>query len=157
RQWEDDGYDLTVSINASASNLHEEDFATRFLHWIDEAGASPKRVELEFTESAFAADTERVATQLQQLCSRGISIAIDDFGIGYSNLSYMQRLPATVLKIDQTFVRRLETSEKDRLLVRTLIGMAKGLGYRTVAEGIETEAVYRLLSDWGCHEGQGYW
>ncbi len=155
--WEGAGHDLSVSINASAFNLHEDGFATRFLQWIADAGISPHRIELEFTESAFAGDTERVAAQLQQLCDGGIRLAIDDFGTGYCNLSYLQRLPATILKIDQSFVRRLEASGKDRLLVRTLIDMARALGYRTVAEGIETEAAYRLLADWGCHEGQGYW
>jgi EAL domain-containing protein (putative c-di-GMP-specific phosphodiesterase class I) len=157
RIWNDAGHDLCVSINASPFNLHEDDFATRFIGWVADAGIAPEKIELEFTESAFAGETERVVAQLQQLCNGGISLAIDDFGTGYCNLAYLQQLPATVLKIDQTFVRRLEASEKDRLLVRTLIGMAKGLGYRTVAEGIETEAAYNLLADWGCPEGQGYW
>jgi EAL domain-containing protein (putative c-di-GMP-specific phosphodiesterase class I)/GGDEF domain-containing protein len=157
REWEADGHDLNVSINASALNLQETDFASRFLGWIEHTRVSPKRVELEFTEGAFAADTNRVVAQLQQLCDGGISVAIDNFGTGYSNLSYLQQLPATVLKIDQSFVRRLDSSEKDRLLVRTLIDMASSLGYRIVAEGIETETVYRMLADWGCDEGQGYW
>ena len=156
-KWEAAGNDLNISINASALNLQEQDFASRFLRWVEDAGVSPQRVELEFTEGAFAADTKRVVAQLQQLCDGGICVAIDDFGTGYSNLSYLQQLPATVLKIDQSFVRRLDTSEKDRLLVRTLIDMADSLGYRIVAEGIESETVYRLLADWGCHEGQGYW
>ncbi len=157
RHWEAQGHDLIVSINASPLNLRETDFAARFLSWIEDAGVSAKKVELEFTESAFAIDTESVVAQLQKICERGVRVAIDDFGTGYSNLSYLQELPATVLKIDQSFVRRLDTSEKDRLLVRALIAMASGLGYRIVAEGIETEAAYRLLADWGCHEGQGYW
>ena len=85
-----------------------------------------------------------------------MGIAIDDFGTGYSNLSYIQQLPVSVLKIDQGFVYRLTSSAKDRLLVRTMIAMAHDLGYRVVAEGIETQEAYDILQDWGCDEGQGY-
>lgn len=88
--------------------------------------------------------------------SQGVEIAIDDFGTGYSNLSYLQQLPVSVLKIDQAFVRDMVTSGKDRLLVKTMIAMGHDLGYRVVAEGIETQAAYDMLGEWGCDEGQGY-
>jgi EAL domain-containing protein (putative c-di-GMP-specific phosphodiesterase class I) len=97
-----------------------------------------------------------VIEQLRELRSQGVEIAIDDFGTGYSNLSYLQQLPVSVLKIDQAFVRDMVTSGKDRLLVKTMIAMGHDLGYRVVAEGIETQAAYDMLCEWGCDEGQGY-
>jgi len=154
--WKRAGKDLNVSINASALNLEERDFATRLLRAAQDARLEPHQMELEFTESAVARDTKNVIEQLSELRSQGMGIAIDDFGTGYSNLSYIQQLPVSVLKIDQAFVYRLITSAKDRLLVRTMIAMAHDLGYRVVAEGIETQDAYDILQAWGCDEGQGY-
>lgn len=154
--WKRAGLDLCVSINASALNLEEPDFAARLLRTVHGAGLEPRNVELEFTESAVAKNTERVVEQLKELRSQGMGIAIDDFGTGYSNLAYIQRLPISVLKIDQAFMRGLPSSAKDRLLVRTIITMAHDLGYRVVAEGIETQVAYDMLRSWGCDEGQGY-
>jgi EAL domain-containing protein (putative c-di-GMP-specific phosphodiesterase class I) len=86
----------------------------------------------------------------------GISIAIDDFGTGYSGLSYLQQLPATVLKIDQSFIKSLTTSEHDQKLVRAIIYMAHDLGYRVVADGVENHEAYDMLASWQCDEAQGY-
>lgn len=83
-------------------------------------------------------------------------MAIDDFGTGFSNLAYLQRLPATVLKIDKSFILSLESVDKDRRLVQTMIAMARDLEYQIVAEGIETRPTYELLVNWGCDEGQGF-
>ncbi len=97
-----------------------------------------------------------VVRQLQALRDAGITIAIDDFGSGYSNLSYLQKLPASILKVDRAFIAELETSQRDQTLVRSVIEMAHQLGYRVVAEGIETQNTYDLVRSWGCAEGQGY-
>ncbi|MGK6323681.1 EAL domain-containing protein [Sphingomonas sp. DT-51] len=156
RTWSKAGTPLPVSINASAMNLDDEDFAVRLLRATRDAGIAPDLLELEFTESTIAHDPTRVIGQLRELRSEGIEIAIDDFGTGYSNLSYLQQLPVSVLKIDQAFVRDMVTSGKDRLLVKTMIAMGHDLGYRVVAEGIETQAAYDMLCEWGCDEGQGY-
>lgn len=156
REWMSYGMPISVSINASALNLDEEDFADRLLATADQAGIAPTHLELEFTESAIARDPDRVLGQLRQLQSQGVAIAIDDFGTGYSNLSYLQQLPVSVLKIDQAFVRDMPTSPKDRLLVKAMIAMGHDLGYRVVAEGIETQAAFDMLAEWGCDEGQGY-
>lgn len=156
RVWSAAGMPLPVSINASAMNLDEDDFAVRLLGAASKAGISPHLLELEFTESTIAHNPARVIAQLRELRSQGVEIAIDDFGTGYSNLSYLQQLPVSVLKIDQAFVRDMVTSGKDRLLVKTMIAMGHDLGYRVVAEGIETQAAYDMLSEWGCDEGQGY-
>jgi EAL domain-containing protein (putative c-di-GMP-specific phosphodiesterase class I) len=150
------GVALPISINASAMNLDEDDFAARLLDAASKAGIAPSLLELEFTESTIARDPLRVIAQLGELRSAGVEIAIDDFGTGYSNLSYLQQLPVSVLKIDQAFIRNMVTSGKDRLLIKTMIAMGHDLGYRVVAEGIETQAAYDMLGEWGCDEGQGY-
>ena len=156
RVWKEDGLALVTSINASALNLEERDFAARLLRATETAELQPGDVELEFTESAMARNTRRVVEQLRELRDAGMGIAIDDFGTGYSNLSYIQTLPVSVLKIDQAFVRGLDGSVKDQLLVRTMITMGHDLGHRIVAEGIETQGAFDMLRDWGCEEGQGY-
>jgi EAL domain-containing protein (putative c-di-GMP-specific phosphodiesterase class I) len=156
RDWSTAGLLLPISINASAMNLDEDDFAVRLLGAAGRAGIAPHLLELEFTESTIAHDPVRVIEQLRELRAQGVEIAIDDFGTGYSNLSYLQQLPVSVLKIDQAFVRDMVTSGKDRLLVKTMIAMGHDLGYRVVAEGIETQSAYDMLHEWGCDEGQGY-
>lgn len=155
-EWRGMGINLKVSINVSARNLDETDFAERILEFVRVAGADPAMLELEFTESAIARNGTLVVRQLQALRDAGITIAIDDFGSGYSNLSYLQKLPASILKVDRAFITELETSERDQTLVRSVIEMAHQLGYRVVAEGIETQSTYDLVRSWGCAEGQGY-
>lgn len=154
--WSRSGLDIRVSLNASARNLDEADFADRFLDIVQLVGVDPQRLELEFTESATARDRTNVAAQLGALHAAGVVIAIDDFGTGYSNIAYIQKLPISILKIDRSFITDLVESETDRKLVRSMIAMARDLGYSVVAEGIETQAVYNLLAAFGCDEGQGY-
>ena len=154
--WSRAGLDICVSVNASARNLDEVDFAERLLSTVREARLDPRHLELEFTESATARDQAGVISQLGILHEAGIAIAIDDFGTGYSNVSYIQQMPVSVLKIDRSFVSDLATSEKNAKLVRSMIAMARDLGYRVVAEGIETREVYDQLIAFGCDEGQGY-
>jgi EAL domain-containing protein (putative c-di-GMP-specific phosphodiesterase class I)/GAF domain-containing protein len=156
KKWSASGTPLPISVNASAMNLDEDDFATRLLTAAQLAGIAPSLLELEFTESTIAHDPARVIDQLRELRSSGVEIAIDDFGTGYSNLSYLQQLPLSVLKIDQAFVRNMINSPKDAALVKTMIVMGHDLGYRVVAEGIETQAAYDMLREWHCDEGQGY-
>ncbi|QNE07754.1 sensor domain-containing phosphodiesterase [Croceicoccus marinus] len=156
RTWQAAGLVLPISINASALNLDEADFAARLLAAAAAGRIEPRHLEIEFTESAVARDPDRVIEQLTALRDAGIGIAIDDFGTGYCNLAYLQKLPVSVLKIDQSFVRSLVTSAKDQMLVRTMIAMGHDLGYGIVAEGIETREAYDMLTGWGCNEGQGY-
>ena len=156
RAWSQVGMRLAISMNASALNLDERDFAGRLLRAINDAGVATEQLELEFTESAVARDATRVIEQLQELKQQGLSIAIDDFGTGYSNLAYIQQLPVSVLKIDRSFVQQLHASRRDRTLVRAMITMAHDLGYQVVAEGIETQEAYDILGSLNCDEGQGY-
>lgn len=156
RAWTAKGMNIHVSINASARNLDEPDFAERLLEAAADLGAEPGHVELEFTESAVARNAVHVAAQMQRLKDAGVGVAIDDFGTGYGNIANLQRLPVSVLKIDQSFVCRLAANATDQKLVRAMIAIAHDLGYRVVAEGIETGEAYDLLRGWGCDEGQGY-
>jgi EAL domain-containing protein (putative c-di-GMP-specific phosphodiesterase class I)/GGDEF domain-containing protein len=156
-RWRDQGHDFKVSINVSAPNLEDADFASNVARLLAQHRVPPSAIELEFTESVLARDDSLVVEQLYALRDMGIDIAIDDFGTGYSSLAYLQRLPASVLKIDRTFIKNLPTNERDRKLVRAMITMAHDLGYKVVAEGIESAESVALLSDWACDEAQGYY
>ena len=145
-----------LSINASAKNLEEGDFAQRVAAILAKHDVDPQAIQLEFIESALVSDGVRSTGQLKALRDLGVSIVIDDFGTGYSSLSYLQQIPADILKIDQSFVRALVTSDHDRKLVRAIILMAHDLGYRVVAEGVGDQPTYDLLASWGCDEAQGF-
>ena len=145
-----------VSINVSTLNLGEENFAARLGAALDRYGLPPQRVELELTETAMVHDTEPVTKTVRELTELGVGIAIDDFGTGYSSLFCLRETPATTVKIDQSFIRPLCSSRRDRIIVQSLIHMAHDLGYRVVAEGIESREAYEMLTEWGCDEGQGF-
>lgn len=155
-RWRLKGCRFRVSINVSAPNLEEPDFAGSVVRLLAQYDVPPDAIELEFTESAVVRNDVRVIEQLSELRSMGIEIAIDDFGTGYSSLAYLQKLPASVLKIDRTFIKDLPTSVRDRKLVSAMISMAHDLGYRVVAEGVDSEESVALLKEWGCDEAQGY-
>ncbi len=152
----DIGHNMRVSINASPVNLSESGFDDMLLQQCDAAGLEPQHIELEFTEGTLATNSARTVQQLARLRTAGIRVALDDFGSGYSNLSYLSRIPADVLKIDQSFVRPLKQEGDDDFLLRHVVSIATGLGFRVCAEGIETAHAYQHLQSLGCDEGQGY-
>ncbi|MDP3896287.1 MAG: bifunctional diguanylate cyclase/phosphodiesterase [Mesorhizobium sp.] len=154
--WQKTHPGLRISINISPKNLEEPEFVDSMLWQTEAAGVDPALVELEFTEGTLASNPRLMLQQLGRLRSRGFDIAIDDFGSGYSNMSYLGQLPAQYLKIDQSFVRTLDSDGKNRVLVRSIIDLAHALDYRVVAEGVETQSAYDTLAGWGCDEGQGY-
>jgi EAL domain-containing protein (putative c-di-GMP-specific phosphodiesterase class I)/GGDEF domain-containing protein len=147
---------IQLSINVSATNLDERDFTQRVLLYLLKHRVPPAMLELEVTESAVMENDGQAVEQLSRLEQAGIHIAIDDFGTGYSSLAYLQRLPAKVVKIDQSFVRDLANGEREQTLVRSMITLSHDLGYRVVAEGVETAEAAELLTKMGCDEGQGY-
>ena len=147
---------LQLSINVSAANLDETDFVQQVQLRLLKHFVPPAMLELEVTESAVMANSGKAIGQLLALEAWGISLAIDDFGTGYSSLAYLQRLPAKVVKIDQSFVRDLAIGEREQTLVRSMISLSHDLGYRVVAEGVETAAAADMLADMGCDEAQGY-
>jgi EAL domain-containing protein (putative c-di-GMP-specific phosphodiesterase class I) len=159
--WRRVGLRIQLSVNVSPANLEDDDFADHVLGALDAANLPPTALELEITESALLNETGPSLRQLRALSDMGICIAIDDFGTGYSSLSYLQRLPADVIKIDQSFVLGLSQGGADEhrlcTLIAAMIGLSHDLGYRVVAEGIETQEVADLLLSLKCDEVQGYW
>ncbi|AJC44577.1 sensor domain-containing phosphodiesterase [Xanthomonas sacchari] len=155
--WQQRGYRFSVSLNVSAVDLEQVDFIVRLQALLQQHALAPGALEIEFTESAMIRDPQRVAEQLQQISALGVKIAIDDFGTGYSNLGYLKNIPASALKIDQSFIRALPGSRSDGMLVPSMIHLGHDFGQQVVAEGIESATVYRMLREWGCDEGQGYW
>ncbi|KQQ36274.1 diguanylate cyclase [Duganella sp. Leaf126] len=157
QQWQDAGWRLTVSLNVSALDLATPGFADMLASLLAHSRLDPALIEIEFTESAVADDAFHVGMQLRRLRALGLQIAIDDFGIGYSNFSYLKQIPATTLKLDQSFVRSLPANMHDVTILCAMIRLGHEFGHRVVAEGIETAQAYELLASWGCDEGQGYW
>ncbi|MFN3829147.1 diguanylate cyclase (GGDEF)-like protein [Tepidimonas ignava] len=147
---------LSLSVNVSPRQFRERDFVERVLTILDETGAPPDRLTLEITESVVLGDLHGTAQRLAPLRARGVHISLDDFGTGYASLAYLTALPLDELKIDQTFVREASTRERDRTVVRAIVELARTLGLRTVAEGVETDDQRRWLRELGCERLQGY-
>jgi EAL domain-containing protein (putative c-di-GMP-specific phosphodiesterase class I) len=154
--WKTAGLDLRVSVNVSAVNLEEDDFASRVAAALQRHAVLASDFEIEFTESALITKRSRVLRTLMQIRESGVVCAIDDFGTGYSSFSYLQDIPADTIKIDQSFIRSLRPKSRGGALVRNIIHMARELGYRVVAEGVETQEVYDFLAAAGCDDAQGY-
>ncbi|MEO7014239.1 MAG: EAL domain-containing protein, partial [Dokdonella sp.] len=145
-----------VSINVSAVQFNHPDFVEALFADIDEAGIDPRRIALELTESTLIRNNQAAAARMALLRTRGVEIAVDDFGTGYSSLAYLSRLPVKSIKIDQTFVRDLESNAGNRAIVETIIALGRALEIDLVAEGVETEAERASLETLGCHNYQGF-
>jgi diguanylate cyclase (GGDEF)-like protein len=157
RRWNDLGQaPLTVSVNLSYRQFAQGDLVEIIERALRENGLDASRLELELTEGLFMENTELVSETLEELRRRGIHTAVDDFGTGYSSLSYLTRLPLHTVKIDRAFVARLPDHPHDAALATAMINMAHSLKYRTVAEGVETEAQLDFLRRQGCDAAQGY-
>jgi diguanylate cyclase (GGDEF)-like protein/PAS domain S-box-containing protein len=147
---------LVLSINVSAKQFHQADFATHIGERIAHYGIDPTRLKLELTESLLIVDTDDTISKMRALNTLGIRLSLDDFGTGYSSLQYLKRLPLEQLKIDKSFVTDIETDSDDRAIVTTVIAMAKNLKVEVIAEGVETEAQKLFLIEKGCDRFQGY-
>jgi len=154
--WRAGGLKLPISINVSPLNLSQRGFAAQFIDLLTQTGVAPQDVELEFTEGVLATNNATVVSELAELRAHNIDIALDDFGTGFSNLGYLSRLPANILKIDRSLVLPIATDRRSAVVVQSLIALAHQLDYRVVAEGIETPAIYAALKNWNCDEAQGY-
>ncbi|WP_267389537.1 sensor domain-containing phosphodiesterase [Sphingomonas sp. GC_Shp_3] len=155
--WTARGIGLTLSINISAANLAEADLIQRIQLGLLKRQLRPDQLEVELTESAIMDQPDQALEMLRELADAGICVAIDDFGTGQSSLAYLQKLPAQVVKIDQSFVRDLiENHGPDFVLVETMIGLGHKLAYRVVAEGVETPEAAAILTNAGCEEAQGF-
>jgi diguanylate cyclase (GGDEF)-like protein len=147
-----------VSINVSPRHFRSDDFAERLLGMLDAVGADPKRLRIEITEVALLDDAPRALRTLNTLRGRGVLALLDDFGTGFSALSYLHRFPIQALKIDRSFVAGLdgETRAESLALVRAILALAGTLGIDTIGEGIETIVQRDTLTELGCLFGQGY-
>jgi len=147
---------LRVSLNITAADLGDPAFADRLAAMVKAARVDPDRLTLELTEQAMLSDPTSAAAQLAQIRSLGCAIAIDDFGTGYSSLSLLARLPIDYLKIDAGFTRTIDGSDRDRIVVRAIVDLARALGLLVVAEGIESESQLARLKEIGVATWQGF-
>ncbi len=155
--WRQAGFDLQhVAVNLSAHQLRSPDLVSQVQAAIAHFGLSPGELELEITESVAMEDPERAIGQLRALRDSGVELAIDDFGTGYSSLAYLKMLPIHTLKLDRAFVRDIESDENDAAISAATLALARNLGLRVVAEGVETEAQRDFLSSHACNLLQGY-
>ena len=150
------GIVLKVSVNLSTRDLLDQDLPNKFADILRRYDVKPQSFCLEITESAIMDDPVRAQQTLERLHAMGVDLSIDDFGTGYSSLAYLKRLPVDELKIDKSFVLNMENDIGDTKIVRSTIDLGHNMGLRVVAEGIESEAVWRLLAALGCDQGQGY-
>ncbi|MES2153047.1 MAG: EAL domain-containing protein [Pseudomonadota bacterium] len=150
------GIHLKVSVNLSTRDLLDQDLPLKFKEILERHSLAPSSFCLEITESAIMDDPVRAQQTLERLHAMGVDLSIDDFGTGYSSLAYLKRLPVDELKIDKSFVLNMENDIGDTKIVRSTIDLGHNMGLRVVAEGIESEAVWRLLAALGCDQGQGY-
>jgi len=156
-RWDRDGLHLRVAVNLSARALQDVDFPGRCREILDRYNIDPSRLELEITETAMMLDPERARLIVRELQGLGVRIAIDDYGTGFSSLGYLSDLSVDALKLDKSFVLDLESNEQNRVIVRSTAHMAHALGLEIVAEGVESEWVYRYLAQAGYQIGQGFW
>jgi predicted signal transduction protein with EAL and GGDEF domain len=157
RVWLDAGLPrINVAVNVSGRQFQSERFDEKVMAVLDRFRIDPEYLELEVTESLLMKAPELTARLLQTLRGKGLRVAIDDFGTGYSSLSYLRRFPIDTLKIDQSFVRQIDTQDGVSM-VKTIIDLGCNLGMRLVAEGVETELQATMLEGMGCEQAQGYY
>jgi EAL domain-containing protein (putative c-di-GMP-specific phosphodiesterase class I) len=154
--WEGPLKGLQVSINLLPADISRAGYERWLLDEIRAVGVDPRRIILEITESALLADRESVAARLTTLRNAGLSIAVDDFGTGYASLAYLTSLPLDMLKIDRGLITEIGWRERDRIVVKALIHLARELGLKVVAEGVETGEQLAILNEWGCDRYQGF-
>ena len=154
--WAAEGLDLHVAVNLTIPDLLDLELPDRIAAMLAKAGVPAGQLELEVTESTILADPFRVRHVIDRLNELGLGFAIDDFGTGYSSLAYLKQLPVQTIKIDRSFVMDMIESESDAAIVRSTIDLARNLGLRVVAEGVETEAMWDALREQGATLAQGY-
>jgi diguanylate cyclase (GGDEF)-like protein len=148
--------DLRLSINVTAADIAQPRFMPDLLDMVDRSGFPRARLTVEITESGLIHDVDAAARLLRALRSEGLAVAIDDFGTGYSSLAYLKSLPLDYLKIDSGLAQDIAGTARDRIIVRGVIHMAKSLGLKVIAEGVETEQQLDLLAREGCDYYQGF-
>lgn len=158
RRWLQDGHPpITVSVNVSASQLRFGRFASVLPRTLERTGFPARQLEIEITESSYIEREEEVTPLLHKLREMGVSIAIDDFGTGYSSLAYLRDMPCDYIKIDRSFITDIPHDAKQCNLTSAIIGLAKSMSFKVVAEGVETKEQLDFLAAQGCDLVQGYY
>ena len=157
KKWMQDGLaPLVMAVNLSAVQFRHPDLPSLVTRILEEENLPPEYLDLELTEGAAMHNPQSAIAVMNNLHERGVRMSIDDFGTGYSSLSYLKKFQVYKLKIDQSFVRDISTDQEDRSIVSAIINMAKSLGLKTIAEGVETAEQLAFLREQGCDEMQGY-
>ncbi|WP_164984966.1 bifunctional diguanylate cyclase/phosphodiesterase [Ammoniphilus sp. CFH 90114] len=158
KKWQDEGYGpLTVCVNISTRQFLQDRLLRVIESALEESGLPPQYLNLEITESVAMTDVDRCIEKLNQLRSLGVRLSLDDFGTGFSSLSYLKRFPIDILKIDQSFIQDMLRDTQDAAIVRTIINVALNLNLIVTAEGVETSDHLEFLANEGCQEAQGYY
>jgi diguanylate cyclase (GGDEF)-like protein/PAS domain S-box-containing protein len=147
---------LTIAVNVSVRQFRHPEFIDEVVSCVKRSGIRPERLKLELTESLLAENLEATIAKMRNLKDMGVRLSVDDFGIGYSSLSYLKRLPIDELKIDRAFVKDILTDGNDAAIAGTIIGLCRNLGLDVIAEGVETQEQRAFLARQGCHRYQGY-
>ncbi len=150
------GYPMIMSINISAIQYKRDDFVNQVMNVLNKYNVNPREIELEITESILIDDLSEVKDKLYMLREYGIRVSLDDFGTGFSSLSYLKGLPIDTLKIDKSFIDNVVEDDSSRIITESIVSMVSKLGFETVAEGVETKEQYEYLRDIGCDVIQGY-
>jgi len=156
RTWSDQGHTLRLAINISGREFQSGDLSSKLKKMLQKYHIPAKLLELEITESMLLENHERLAEDLNLIRKMGVTVAIDDFGSGYSSLNYLKNLPVDILKIDRVFVENIQSDKSGQAVVRGVIALAKSLEMKTVVEGVEYEDQIQILKDLGCDYLQGY-
>ncbi|TGB01915.1 bifunctional diguanylate cyclase/phosphodiesterase [Halobacillus salinus] len=149
--------DLNISVNLSARQFVDETLSEKIFGALEASNLSPENLVVEITETMVLQDFDRSIETLKQLRDKGVKVHLDDFGVGFSSLSYLSRLPVDAIKIDRSFINKIDAGENDVAIVSAIIAMAQSLRLQIIAEGVEREAHIRYLSQKGCYDYQGYY
>ena len=155
-EWNSPERRLRIAVNVSGRQFDDPELTSSIFRLLEETGLEPSQLEIEITESTMMQEGQETIQTLEALGRHGVRIAVDDFGVGYSSLSYLKRFPIDTLKIDRSFVRDLPHNADDVSIVQTIIAMAQSLKLEVVAEGVETDEQLQFLRALGCDLVQGY-
>lgn len=155
--WLSQGLNVTIAINVSPLQFRQRAFVERLNGIVSDAGIDPACLQIELTESTVMENVEEAIDIFKSIKSRGMKIALDDFGTGYSSLSRLSNLPLDKLKVDQSFVQRIEHDQASKAVANAVIALGRSLGLDVVGEGIESEHALRYLQEQGCNQAQGFW
>lgn len=156
-EWKKKGIDITISVNISPKDFYYIDICSTFKNLVEKYQISPKNLNVEITETALVSDVPNLRKELERLRQMGFVVEIDDFGSGYSSLNTLKDIDVDVLKIDMGFLRKTVNQEKSRIILNSVVRMAKDIGMPVIAEGVENIEQVNMLASMGCDTFQGYY